>query len=258
MADLHIIDSFSFKYDQSVSGNGFSSSYKYTLMPNIFYTGVESKNQYHGSGSIDNSYTEQAYSVYRLDLIPEQDIDEEDAASEIQSQESNLMTFSPIALAVNDGYYARNPIHFASSLQDQTRLKNYDLAVSMKNEISQAKFLRKDASVLLNSIDDYSINNAYQGDSIFKIDESFENGRASIGFLDLEYQGEQEIQEDYVGTFDLKKNLTHRYREFYDYDEDYWLPCCDVGLSGMDTQERKQWREINAFDCNCYRPMTAV
>ncbi len=60
------------------------------------------------------------------------------------SKENNSMLFSPQSMTVGRGYYARNPVVFASLLSKKTSAKNYATETSMIHAADRSKAIDKD------------------------------------------------------------------------------------------------------------------
>ena len=63
-----------------------------------------------------------------------------------------------------------------------------------------------------------------------------------------------EMDENYVGSFHIKKNMTL----FTDSDdketEDSWLPCCSGGFSDLNYEDINAFKSARGvFDCTCFR-----
>ena len=63
-----------------------------------------------------------------------------------------------------------------------------------------------------------------------------------------------EMDEDYVGSFHIKKNMN-----LYTYSddkekEDSWLPCCSGGFGDMNYIDAKAFKSARGiFDCTCFK-----
>jgi hypothetical protein len=116
------------------------------------------------------------------------------------------------------------------------------------------------------------------------IEENLVDGWAHFGVLQLEgipvdaesEEGSQEVQvlglaiktwkkprieleEDYVGSFRIKKNM-NLYTDSDEKEmEDSWLPCCDGGFSDLNYEDSRTFKSAKGiFDCTCFNvPTTA-
>jgi hypothetical protein len=121
-----------------------------------------------------------------------------------------------------------------------------------------------------------------QSDAInntMNIDENLVNGRAHFGALQLvgipvdevpEEDSEEvqvlglamkawkkpliELDENYIGSYNIKKNMN-----LYTYSddiekEDSWLPCCSGGFSDMNYEDANAIKSASdVFDCTCFK-----
>jgi hypothetical protein len=270
-----------FNFEQNVSGTGFFTGYKYAQMPNALGTegrlfeGVEAKNKAHGSGKIDtdlNIYAESSYiNKTWINGAYDEDgeiIDEEDeATSFVQMKEDSKMTYSPLVMGIGSGYYSLNPVVFNSLLKEEDWIKNRDGLNSLYHRVDQAHTLNK----VLDAQSDATTNT-------MNIEEDLVGGRAHFGVLHLagipvdegpEEDSDEvqilglamkdwkkpliELDEDYVGSFRIKKNMNlYTYSEEKE-EEDSWLPCCSSEFSDMNYADAKAFKSARGvFDCTCF------
>jgi hypothetical protein len=271
-----------FNFEQNVSGTGFFTGYKYAQMPNALGTegrlfeGVEAKNKAHGSGKIDtdlNIYAESSYiNKTWINGAYDEDgeiIDEEDeATSFVQMKEDSKMTYSPLVMGIGSGYYSLNPVVFNSLLKEEDWIKNRDGLNSLYHRVDQAHTLNK----VLDAQSDATTNT-------MNIEEDLVGGRAHFGVLHLagipvdegpEEDSDEvqilglamkdwkkpliELDEDYVGSFRIKKNMNlYTYSEEKE-KEDSWLPCCSSGFSDTNYGDAKAFKSARGvFDCTCFK-----
>lgn len=279
-----------FSMDQNVSGLGFFSTYKYAKMPDAngeegdLYNGVETKNNAHGSVQIDTTSQMLAeskfmnrtwiYGAYDEDGEPALKDDEDyliDTEAGIVLNEDGHMTYVPQSLTVGSRYYAANPIIFNSLINDYVFTKNRNWHNSIDHQIRYAHTL----DLLLETESNVDNNS-------MKVDENITNGQAHFGVLQLPgiprdqlpdeestedeemqalgpamkawHRPDFEMDETYVGSYHIKKDLN-----LYNWEDDYervdhWLPCCFGGFLDMsmwDRTERKSARGV--FDCTCFQ-----
>ena len=63
-----------------------------------------------------------------------------------------------------------------------------------------------------------------------------------------------EVDQDYVGTFHIVKNLNLYTLEEGEEEEDDWLPCCAGGYASMTAADQKYVKSAKGiFDCTCYK-----
>ncbi len=274
--------SLKFNLEQNVSGTGFFAAYKYAQMPDVtgtegqLFNGVEAKNKAHGSGKIDtdanmyaeSSYTNKTWINGAYDENGEVIQDEEDATSVVQMKEDSKMVYSPLVMGIGSRYYDLHPIAFNTLLKEDDWIKNRNGLNSLHHSVSQAHGLNK----VLDAQSDETNNT-------MNIEEDLANGRVHFGALQLEgipvdepEEGSEEVQvlgpamkawqkpliemdEDYVGSFHIKKNMN--LYTYYPDDiekEDSWLPCCSGGFSDMNYADAKDFESARGiFDCTCVK-----
>lgn len=160
---------------------------------------------------------------------------------------------APATISVGSGYYSAHPIAYGSEIGSQTWLKNGRSAVSMQQDITGAHGINGqiDAAAADSSYDidgsEYSGSTSTQ----MLVDENVVDGRVHIGVLqgndDLgqgagrtTYAGAEssasawkkptmEIDEDYIGTYHIYKNITLKTSHNEDKRNDSWLSCCNDG-----------------------------
>ena len=271
-----------FDFEQNVSGMGFYASYKYAQMPDATgiegrqFNGVEAKNKAHGSGKIDadskmyaeSTYTNKTWINGAYDEDGEVIQSEEESTSIVQMKEDSNMVYSPLAMVIGSRYYNVHPVAFNSLLQEEDWIKNRDGLNSLHHMVDLAHGINK----VLDAQSDATNNT-------MNIEEDLVDGRARFGALQLAgipvdeepEEGSEEEQvlgpamkawknpliemdENYVGSFHIKKNMTL----FTDSDdketEDSWLPCCSGGFSDLNYEDINAFKSARGvFDCTCFR-----
>ena len=243
-----------FDFEQSVQGSGYFMTYRYIQLPTPGESGQKGpmyKDYAHGSGTIDNEMIINADIINYLNL--EGCYAEWEAYSCISAREDNSMVYSPMRMAFGNGYYARNPILYDSLLKEKTVIKNYRPATMMHHQVEYAKAVDKEIEILVKDKNYTYDDPIYQGVGYtwMKISEDVTDGMVDIGVL----QGEPnsmdstgydvgrysawrrpmiEIDEHYVGTFTIEKNMTLEvpYKKVEEWSD--WLSCC---IGGCDTME---------------------
>jgi hypothetical protein len=193
-------------------------------------------------------------------------------AENITLLEQNEMTYSPVAMAYGTGFYAKNPIVFNSKLKERTEGKNYggsceSEVVSMVHQIEYASAFKKDIGVTLKNIDKwppkgYSLS-PKKGSSLtkMKIEEEVTEGTVHIGQLMAKLDQDcksgdawknplVEIDENYIGSFKITKNMEICTSCEGDKPRKDWLSCCIGGYGNMEDYD-KRWGEEEIFDCTC-------
>lgn len=244
-------------FAQDVEGDGFVMAYQ-----KVNTKTLQLQNYMHGSGTIDaatiiNSSQEKktkwSYSSKTntwSKTYPEW--------GEISFVEQNEMVYSPRSFAYGTGYYAEHPIEYNSKLKEKTQGKNYqeEVGTSMHHQIEYASAFQKDIGVNLECKDGYSIDgDKGYGLAEMNIEETVTEGTVHIGELmtNAEHGAKTplvEIDENYVGTFAIQKNM----RVWGEKDKPYgvtdWLSCCIGGYGEMDDVDTYVVDE-EIFDCTC-------
>lgn len=277
--------SMSLNYDQKVSGTGFFSSYKYSLMLDALtpppFNGTETKSKAHGSGKVDfdlkmhvesyhtyENYTNPQYIEEREEFDNEEF---ENADSIIELKEDSKMSYSSVSMAVGSRYYNLRPVIFNSLLNENVWIKNRDNFNSMTYATEGAHMLPHRA------LDIYA---NYATTTMNVSIENLTSGKVHFGVLGLtgapqDMEGSAglamkawkrpltEVDEDYVGTFDhIRKNMTIIViLPFDDTKDEEWLPCCSLHGSyggGWDYMYEVDRRSFGAstngvFDCTCFK-----
>jgi len=263
MAATAVADTLSrnvtFNFDQSVQGSGYFMTYRYIQLStpgDDTQKGPMYKDYAHGSGTIDNEIT---ITAERIDTTGDVGCYVEHMAySCISAREDNSMVYSPMTMTYGNGYYAKNPIRYDSLLKERTEIKNYKPVTSMVHQVEYAKAVDKEIDVLVKDKNYTYEDPVYEGVGYtsMKINEDVTDGSVHIGVL----QGEPnsmnrtgyynpdttawknpmvEIDEDYVGTFHIEKNMTLEVPYKNVIDESDWLSCCIGGCADMDECDRK-------------------
>ncbi len=238
-----------FDFEQSVQGSGYFMTYRYIQLDSPDSGGQKGpmyKDYAHGSGTIDNEITICAEDIeyYNDDGCWET----WEAYSCISAREDNSMVYSPMTMAIGNGYYARNPVRYDSLLKEKTCIKNYRPVTSMHHQVEYAKAVDKEIDVLVKDKQYYYGDPVYQGVgyTTMKINEDVTDGMVHIGVLQgepnhMNFTGYNvpetsawrnpmiEIDEDYVGTFHIEKNMTLEVPYKDVIEESDWLTCCFGG-----------------------------
>lgn len=271
-------------FDQKVDGTGFFSSYKYSLMPDALgpalFNGVETKSKAHGSGRVDadlqmhleSYYTYENYTnpEYKEEREKYEDEDFEDSDSIVKLKDDSNMSYNPISMAIGSKYYSLHPVIFNSLLNENAWIKNRDNLNSM---IYAAEGAHKLSRRMLD------IDANYEVTTMNVAVENLVEGKAHFGVLWLPKIPEDkegtsglamkawkkpltEIDEDYVGTFNISKKMTIRVKLPLEKEkEEEWLPCCSSyggrggGWYGMYPGDRKGFGASTngIFDCTCFK-----
>lgn len=273
--------SLKFNMEQRVTGAGFYAAYGYALMPDAIgtegrqFNGVEAKNKAHGSGKIDtnsviyaeSSYTNKTWINGAYDEDGEVIEDEEESTSVVQVKQDNKMVYSPLLIGIGSRYYNLHPVAFSSLLKEEDWIKNRDGLNSLYHRADQAHGINK----LLEEQSDATNNT-------MNIDEDIIDGRVHFGVLQLEgipvdeepeedseeasvlgtamktwKKPQIELDEDYVGSFNIKRRVNLYTSTDEEELEDSWLPCCSGGFSDMNYADAKAFKSARGiFDCTCF------
>ena len=167
--------------------------------------------------------------------------------STIRFESQNNITNAPVSIAPGNGYYSTHPIAYDSEISSQTQVANKGTAASMERVAESANGLTGTAEFMV------AESRYRQGDSEYfsttttqmKIDETVTEGKIHIGAL----QGNSasifgpgnggtdpmmnawkdpdlEIEEDYIGTYHISKNMTLNSSYDWKASPDSWLSCC--------------------------------
>jgi hypothetical protein len=254
-----------FDFEQSVQGSGYFMTYRYIQLDSPWsdQKGPMYKDYAHGSGTIDNEMTICAQDIAYIK--PEGCYREYEAYSCISAREDNSMVYSPMTMAYGNGWYAKNPIRYDSLLKEKTEIKNYRPVTSMHHQVEYAKAVDKEIDVIVKDKYYEYEDPVYEGVgyTTMRINEDVTDGTVHIGVLQGEpnwmngtgygapkrangqgtsawYNPMIEIDENYVGTFHIEKNMTLEVPYKHEWATKDWLSCCIMGgCSDMDECDRK-------------------
>ena len=248
------------KFEQDVEGDGYVMVYQ-----KVNTETLQLKNYMHGSGTMDAAtliYSNQSTKSYYPQDINTGVYQKSKTANRgnISFLEQNEMVYAPVAMAYGTGWYARNPIVYNSKLKEKTVGKSYQEGVSMHHQIEYASAFVKDLAVDLQCKDPISYTaNPEDGYGLarMRIDEHVTEGAIHVGQLLTDPSKQHgwkypliEIDENYVGTFKLTKNMEISVIKGKSSLRKDWLSCCFGGYDGMDDED-KLWGEKEIFDCTC-------
>ncbi|MDQ1262606.1 MAG: hypothetical protein QG575_1787 [Euryarchaeota archaeon] len=271
-----------FDFEQSVQGNGYFVTYLYAKAG-----AVAVKNYAHGSGSLNSEATLTYQNLDRKTHNAYSDYN--DFAQDcIMFKEDVAMVYAPMRIAVGTGYYAANPLEYASLLKEKTWVKNYLAGTSMHHEVEYAHALDKELEIVAKDKFNYTYDPELEsvGYTQMKLVEDVTDGKAHIGVLQAndnfasqvaENANNEdlsdnlfgmadtksawknpsiEIDEDYWGTYHIEKNMTLEVPYHLIQKSDDWLPCCFGGYLTMPTGVVNDMRLKGAkgvFDCTCFK-----
>lgn len=206
--------------------------------------------------------------------------------STILLSETRNISQSPVIMKIGSGYYSSRPISYTSLIGSETWIKDTSAAASMNHEVSYAQGINGERELSAKGgsyyQDDYYQDGYLQDDyhtqntsSIqMKIDEEVTEGMVHIGVLqgssdsssgagaggssdkmtDAWKNPSLEMEENYIGTYHIKKNMTITTGQNYAQRSDYWLDCCGGGYFNT---EYYPIRLINADEVFNYRFVNA-
>jgi hypothetical protein len=274
----------SYGLQQTVQGNGYYMSYKYSKMGN-----TEFEDYAHGSGSLDSESILTSYnSSHQAHLWNDNWNDH--YVNCIQYKETTHAVYAPTKIAVGTGYYATNPLNYDSLIKEKTWVKNRLSGSSIENEVEYAHKLDKDLSVVAKDFTDFTYDPIFTSNAFtqMKISEDVGEGKIHIGVLQASsdlvgtlpltslstapvinngkpgtawYKPALLVDEDYWGTYHVEKNMTlavpySRNKPTYD-----WLPCSCMttpggigGWSDMFPTDQKAHSAKGFFDCTTCWP----
>ena len=180
----------------------------------------------------------------------------------IQVKEHTVFAQAPKIIAIGKGYYADHPISYNSQTGQQTWIKSKAGGVSMNHEVSSARNL---SQALEMSVQDSSYQGEYgmtsNGGVRMNVAEDVQEGKVSIGALqgDVARNGQSpsatalrnpslDIEEDYIGTFHIEKNMTLQVPIRLLKLNYSWLPCCSGGYFDVPEHNRRYIGTESVFD----------
>ncbi len=241
------------QFSQDVSGDGFAMVHQVVNTETL-----QLQNYMHGSGSMDmatlinSSQKSESYKWFNVTGWETESF----KSGNITFLEQNEMSYAPRSFAYGTGYYERNPVVYNSKLKEKTCGKNYqpEVGTSMHHQIEYAQGFIKDIAV---NLDCKAATRDAKGIGLveMRIDEEVTEGVVHVGELmtNEEYGWKKpliEIDENYVGSFKIKKNMKVIAEKSKKSDKKDWLSCCFGGYGGID-DENKKWGEEEIFDCTC-------
>lgn len=261
-----------FNYEERISGDGGFGSYNTmaAIGPHPDHrvqnklAEVNLQKMSHGSGSIEK---ETIINSTKSSIAIESDITYDIARVAILGNSS--MVYKPQSMPIGNGYYATNPVNFKYLLGDKLRIKNYASESSMVHETKQAKGINMDMAASVE--DDFSNANNPESvtNTILDLNISVSSGSTHIGMLQggildrgksARHDPDIEVDDDYIGSFDLATKMNSTLPVHKSTDVDSWLPCCYSGWVDMMNSDKKDFgADANGiFDCTCLKGLKRV
>jgi hypothetical protein len=213
----------------------------------------------------------------------------EEADSIINLIEYSNALYSPRSIAMGSRYYAHHPVIFKSLLKDVACIKNRDGLNSINRRVEKAHGLEKTidiqadySSTMMKVDDDVTAGHIHIGvlqlagvpadeeDEESEFDEEMGEEGDIYGDMDEESDivGEIEalglavkdwknpqilLEEDYIGSFHIIKNISLITDSLLVEKEEAWLPCCTGGWEDMKYYDQKGYGKSTrgVFDCTC-------
>jgi hypothetical protein len=183
-------------------------------------------------------------------------------SSSLQAKDHSVISQAPKIIGIGKGYYADHPINYNSQFGKQTWLKNRANGASMNNEVASAHNLSQTLEMSARDIqqrDEWGMS-GYSGIQM-KVSEDVQDGRISIGVLQGGTSGAGmppsatalrnptlEIDEDYIGTFHIEKNISIQEPVRQIWQNYSWLPCCTWNRFDIPESERKHLSAERIFN----------
>ena len=179
------------------------------------------------------------------DMAPIGDSSYNSSITSLESQ--NNSTSAPVSINVGTGYYSSHPVAYNSAISSQTQLENTGAATSMQHSVQSAKGISGSSEYMVRESENIRGDSEYSRTTStqMRIDENVIEGKVHIGAL----QGSDtsgwetgrdgwgpttsawknpaiEIDEDYIGTYHISKNITLNEMNRKLVSTDSWLNCC--------------------------------
>ena len=265
LGDLATDAKFGYSMDQSVQGTGF-----HNYRENVDSKGLRLDNAGSGSGSYN----------YEAKLAVLKEIKYDDQANtytpstgerNISYVESVDYTFAPVRFSLGKTFQSGA---FNNLGKEETCIKNdrglmsmnalFDSISTMSKTLS-ANAYWKNSSDDATNLDLVTLTSTDKGYTNLKVDSAF-TGLGHIGVLGLEKNGLPNaknlqvanlIDEDYLGTYHMTKNMSQTFNWKWTRERDDWLPCCSGGFADMNFEDQKPFKSAKGvFDCTCFKVST--
>lgn len=159
--------------------------------------------------------------------------------SSLQAQEHSHVSPNPKVIVIGKGYNASHPFNYSSQFGKQTWIKNVATGVSMNHQVGSTNDLSQTLEMSAKDSRQKSDSgtSGYSGMQM-KLSEDVQEGKVSIGVLQGSIPGIGqtpsasalrkpliEIDEEYVGTFHIEKNMSIQVPFGQIWQNYSWLPC---------------------------------
>ncbi len=183
-------------------------------------------------------------------------------SSSLEAQDHSVISQASKIIGMGKGYYADHPINYNSQFGRQTWLKNRANGASMNHEVDSAHNLSQTLEMSSRDIQQRDVwgISGYSGIQM-KVSEDVQEGRISIGVLQGGTSGAGmppsatalrnptlEMEEDYIGTFHIEKNISIQEPVRRIWQNYSWLPCCTGGYFDNLQSDRKHLSAERIFN----------
>jgi hypothetical protein len=253
-----------YRADQSVTGNGFYSSYQNIAASNLYLNnrGYCSGNYSHEStlsalNAANNYSSGEFYSTNERSISFRETVDQ---------------VFGEANLNLERSCFKSGPLKILG--KEDTCIKNYEndsTGVSMEALFDSASVLSKDLSADLywKNVSSGYLNDPFEegysaeqkATTSLNVAATFTGG-GHIGAMEINNGAHDRnnntnvlIDEDYIGTFSISKKMSDKFGYLLTHDPDEWLPCCYGGWDSMRYFDQKGFGASTkgVFDCTCYQ-----
>ncbi len=264
-----------------VTGEGFVMVYQ-----NINTNNLSTLEYMHGSGSFDvadiidsqQKSTHGGSYYYQSDSYPSPKWQKQwtGANSVIKLTRQSDMTQSPVTFAYGTGWYASHPITYNSLLKDKTVAKSYQEGVVMHHQVEYARGLVGDMAVELNCTGPTETKDGY-GLASMKLEDKVTQGTVHIAeiltnpqtyksgankYTDTNKLSKSskvlgvkgtliEVDENYIGNFDIQRQMKVEVTKSRAVTMEDWLPCCMGGFFDVPDYSKANKGQIGIFECTC-------
>jgi hypothetical protein len=249
--EVSLDSKYIYHMNQNIKGNGFFNSYQNDDVKNLSLI-----NTAHGSGSLSHESKLDSRNGAKLDTKSDEYTATSDRGTALI--ESTDFSYSPISMPL--GKYSL-PVVFQSKGAEETCLDNYISGVSMNARFDNLDTLSKNLSAELywkftSSSDNFASSLESQTKTNLNFEASF-SGSGHVGAMDTsrgEKNANMRIDEDYIGTYYITKNMSHEAKYKLTQEVDDWLPCCSGGFADMNVLDKKPFKSASGiFDCTCFK-----
>jgi len=270
---------------QDVSGEGY-----YMVYQDVNTNNLSLNNYMHGSGAFDSATIINSKQLkdktveYYKDDVKGTYAKYKNFDSTISFTSQNEITQSPESFAYGTGWYQAHPVVYNSLLKQKTDGKNYQAGISQEHQIEYARALKSDVQELLNCTQPTAVADS-TGSAEMVLEESITQGTLHVSEMltrqdngnnlkgrvglgigdspDLNLKGGVRsplilVDENYVGNFDVKKDMFVNVQKKKPSQIVDWLPCCSGGFADLIATNAPgtgdtRYSQGGIFDCTCYK-----